>query len=270
MSCKDTEDRAKWITCLHEELKFLSLRCNASNVQLGAYLMKKLESYCKDNGDLPKKFTIVRTGLQPIVSKGYEDSCVWVFNQDVHINEHGRSINPVDSPYYWSKQFNYLAAQNLATAKKKSSLKRLVHLLKECYIENTPAVLLTLGAQVLCLHYEELNRKGNFSVPATVLIGKVNAGKSTACRATLSMLGIHESNFISSITDSKAKALTSSTTLGVVFDDPKDASDIADKILHHFDMGKACSQNATYEPHCTFITSLNDDCLSKLTKMHPK
>ena len=229
MSCKSTEDRAKWISCLREELKFPSLRCNASNVQLGAYLMKKLESYCKENGDLPKKFTVIRTGLQP-VGKGSECG-VWVFNQDIHINEHGRLINPVDSPYYWSEQLNYLAAKNPATTKKKSSLKKLVHSLKECYIDNTPAVLLTLGAQVLCLHYQELHSKGNFSVPAAVLIGKVNAGKSTACRAALSMLGIHQSNFITSITDSKAKALTNSTTLGVVFDDPKDALDIADKIL---------------------------------------
>ena len=137
-------------------------------------------------------------------------------------------MNPVDSPYYLSEQLNYLAAKDPATRKEIITLETssLAH------IDNTSAVLLTLSAQVLCLYYEELHSKGNFSVRATVLIGKVNAGKSTACCAALAI------HFITSITDSKAKALTNSTTLGVVFDDPKDALDIADKILHHFDVVK--------------------------------
>lgn len=55
VSCKDTEDRIKWITCLRQVLACPMLRCNATNVQLGAYLMTKLECVYREGCLLKKK-----------------------------------------------------------------------------------------------------------------------------------------------------------------------------------------------------------------------
>ena len=87
---------------------------------------------------------------------------------------------------------------------------------------------------------------------------------------SVSLSGIENTGFINSLTNSKAKFYTSKTTLGIVFDDPKDPSAITDKILHHFNCGKSCAQSTTCIPHCTFITFINDDCLWKLAEMHSK
>jgi hypothetical protein len=231
--------------------------------------MWKLETASKER-EIPCKKVISCTGLQDL-----DGTPVWVLNDQVHINERGKLIDPSCSPYIWINQLveNKLAARvDLSHSKKdqRKALKTLITALKSAYGDNTPAALLTLGAQVLCLHYESLHKFGKFSVPAAILFGKVNAGKSKATKAALSMLGIQECNYIGYATDSKTRSITSQTTLGVVFDDPKDANEISDKILYHFDMAKSCSQAATTVPRCTFLTSMNLDCLHKVLHLHPK
>ena len=59
---------------------------------------------------------------------------------------------------------------------KKKALQCLVKSLKAVYGENFPATLLTLGAQVMSVHYETLNNKG-YNAPATILFGDVSQGK---------------------------------------------------------------------------------------------
>ena len=269
VSCKDTEDRTKWINCIRSEINHASLRCNATNVQLGSYLMWKLETTSQE-AEIPQKSLVNCTGLQEFVDKP-----VWVLNERVHIDEKGEALDPMDSPYIWIHQLldKNLAAKVLVCRNKieqRRSLSNLISALKNCYQQNTPAALLTLGAQILCLHYESFHKIGKFLVPATVVFGKINCGKSLATKAALSMLGIQDSNYITFSTESKMRSLTSQTSLGVVLDDPKDANEISQKILYHFDLAKACNHTTTVLPKCTFITSMNFDCLDKLCRLHHK
>ena len=97
--------------------------------------------------------------------------------------------------------------------------------------------------------------------PAVILLKLCQQCSNLQLEPSVSLSGIKNTGFINSPTNSKAKLCTSKTTLGIVFDDPKDPSAITDKILHHFNCGKSCAQSTTCIPHCTFITSINDDCL---------
>lgn len=115
-----------------------------------------------------------------------------------------------------------------------------------------------------------LNLKAQIQVPVTLPTGYINLGKSRASAASLSLVGIHKSNFLTSITDTKSRKMAMKTTLGYVIDDPSDADEIAEKILYHFDMGKSSNDRGTYTPRCTFITSLNDEVLYKLTSKPPR
>ncbi len=222
--------------------------------------MWELETNARD-APLPLKQTASCTGLQ----QGAEVR-MWLLNGKLHVNTAGEVISPQDSPFIWLNAFvgESLVSDAVATGPKTKPIRRLIKTLEQCYQYNTTATLLTLGSQLLCLHYEALNKTAKLSVPASVLFGDINHGKSKATQAALSLLGIQETNFISQIPDSKARQITAQTTLGVVINVP---GDIATKIMHHYDMGKATSQDGTYTPRYTFISSINDECLQKLASL---
>lgn len=223
--------------------------------------MKKLEKSYQD-GDIKKKELVSIVGRQ----QGKEEC--WVLNKEIHINSKGVQVEPSESPYFWNNDLNSLAAEVVSLTKRKSFVRALLVAVKKSYGSNTSAVLLTFGPEIISFHYDVLNNK-SFSVPATILTGPVNVGKSTASRVALSLTGSRYS-FFTSATDAKIKTVTSKMTLGIVLDDPKDAQQIAEKVIHHFDRGKSCSQNRTCIPHCTFIASVNSDFLTKFCGLHPK
>ena len=106
---------------------------------------------------------------------------------------------------------------------------------------------------MLCFHYKFLNEK-SFSEPATILTGVVSAGKSRPSQIALSLTGAQKTSFIN---QSKMKSITSKTTIRIVLDDPKDPIDIIDKVMHHYDRGKSCSQSSTDVPQTTFLMTVN-------------
>ena len=228
-------------------------------------MMTKLEQNITE-GRVTEKIAANCTGLQKCTQNS-----IWVLNENVQVNLHGAFITPDSSPYVWVPSFidEELVSLAQVTNKKKKYIRDLVSSAEECYLDNTPSVLLTFGAEMLCLHYEALNLKAQIQVPATLLVGDINLGKSRASAASSSLLGVHKSNFITSITDTKSRKMAMKTTLGYVIDDPSDADEIAEKILYHFDMGKSSNDRGTYSPRCTFITSL-DEVLYKLTSMPPR
>ena len=166
---------------------------------------------------------------------------------------------------------NNLAAKIQEPLSKKTVLRKLITCLQTTYEGNFPAALLTLGAQMLCTHYEALNEIGTDGcVPATILHGDVSHGKSLATKVGLSMLGIQNTHFLSSVTNNRIVQVTSSTTLVVVFDDPSDVKEISEKILHHFERGVATNCKGSYTPRCTFVSSVNKEILNKLVSLPPR
>ena len=266
VSSKDAEDRLKLPAALRLSLRCPSLHCTANNTQLGAYMMTKLEQNIRE-GRITEKMAANCTGLQKL-----DEKSIWVLNESVQVDSSGEFVAGDASPYVWISNFidEDMAAQARITAKKKKYIKDLILSLGQCYQENTPAALLTLGGQLLCLHYEGVNLEAKLKVPAIVLVGNVNVGKSLMTSAALSTVGIHKCNILSSISDSKSCQMTMKTTLGFVIDDPTDPSEIAEKILYHYDMGKSSNDRGTYTPRCTFITSINKEVLQKLSSMPSK
>ena len=229
--------------------------------------MQKLESTLREN-QLPQKRAVECIGLQSIT----DTRKIWVLNSQVHIDERGNTIDPDCSPYVWLGQFieDDLASSAKLRKKRRQPLQKLIESLKPCYQANSPAVLLTFGAQVLCLHYEGIHKDAKACVPAAVVFGDVSTGKSKATRASLALLGMESANFLHSVSDTKAMKVTAKSTIGIVIDDLTDHSQIAEKILHHFEHGKSTTCSATYTPRCTFITTVNRECLERLASLPPR
>lgn len=281
-STKDTDCKRQFESALQQSVNWPSLKCYATNTQLSAYLMFKYEEFATKCGGEPKYYVAVRClGLQD--SKDCENERkVWVLNSLMHFTEDGKILDPEDSPFIWLGDFkrgrlelshlipdNMLAATVMGKLSKKKALQSLVNSLKAVYDDNFPAALLTLGAQIMSVHYEALNDKG-YKVPATILFGDISQGKSTATKAALSMIGTQNSHFLTSVSDNKSYKFTSTTTMGIVIDDPSDVKEISEKILIHFERGTAASCKFSYKPRCTFITSINKECLDKLASLPPR
>ena len=116
-------------------------------------------------------------------------------NNSLHFTED--VVDPEQSPYIWLANFargrpalnhqipnNTFAATVVGTLFKKKVLQSLITSLKSVFKDNFAAAVLTLGAQVMSIHYKLLNNKG-YDVPAAVLFNDVSQGKSTATKAAL-------------------------------------------------------------------------------------
>ena len=277
-TAQDATCKRNWEQALQQSIDYPSLKCCATNTQLSAYLMAKYEAYAEEhNGMPPFQVAAKYLGLQSI---GDEER-IWVLNKALQLNDNGEEITSMASGYVWLGDFaakckglsqysivnNSLSVKISGALSKKRMLKKLIECLKETYEANYPAALLTLGAQVMSTHYEMINTAAQYKVPATILHGDVSHGKSLASKAALSMLGIQDNHFLTSITDTKSVQVTSCTTLGLVIDDPSDIKEISEKILYHFEKGIATKCNANYTPRCTFISSINKELLTKLVAL---
>ena len=234
--------------------------------------MKKYQQYFEASNPAPDhKIAVRATGLQPTGA-----AKIWVLNADVQYDIDGDLLDVDTSPFIWLGRFSgnkeasgvQIPPEQASCARPKSRKKAgrtLVRALQECYMENFPATLLVLGAEVLCLHYELIFELSN-QVPVPIVFGDVGLGKSRATRAALSLLGVQQSNYFRELTDTRALRVTCNTTLGVVIDDPSDAHWIAEKAMQHFEKGSHGSAHGTYTPRTSFITSMNYKCLDQLSR----
>ena len=276
---EEASERKKWMRALTRSLGDYSLKCTATDRQVTGYLMKKLEEFyartLTEEGAQATKHAVDATGLQLQPARK-----LWVLNQHVQIDEDGKLVDPDESPMVWLGQYfrenvrgtysrPYVISENLASTAKPELdsvvISNLLYALQACYAHNFPACLLILGAEILCLHYEAIMNIAE-QVPAAMVYGNVCHGKSRACRAALSLLGVHYANYISKISDIRASRRSSTTTLGILIDDPSDAADISQKILVHFEQGTTESCQAIHKPRTTFITTVNHDCLKWITE----
>lgn len=242
--------------------------------------MTKYEEFAEQHdGEPPFKVAAKYLGLQSLI----DEQRVWVLSKSLQFNSNGEQLLLNSSHYVWLGDFaarckglssnaivdSALAAKVIVNTdlSGKRALKNLVEQLKVTYEENYPAAVLTMGAQIMSVHYEILVNDGGYNVPATLLHGEVSHGKSLATKAALSMLGIQENYFLSGISDTKTVQLTSTTTLGLVIDDPSDVKAISEKIMYFYDSGKQSKCAATFSPRCTFLSSVNNELLSKLTAL---
>lgn len=119
---------------------------------------------------------------------------LWVLNKLVHINDEGELVHPDDSPIVWLGQFfqssegenqsqlgrPYAIDQFASVAMPELDacvLRTLIDALRSCYKHNFPACLLIFGANILCVHYEQIMDIAE-QVSAAVAYGGICHGKS--------------------------------------------------------------------------------------------
>ena len=107
---------------------------------------------------------------------------------------------------------------------------------------------MTIGAQLLSMHYQQILDTAH-QVPAAILFGKIQCGKSRAQECAASLLGIRDSAIISQTTSDLVFAdMSSRSTLGFGLDDPSSVSILSEKILNHFEGIQVISSSKQYKP----------------------
>lgn len=86
------------------------------------------------------------------------------------------------------------------------------------------------------------------------------------------MLGVETSNIVSTCTESRMIKLIDETTLGFVIDDidVNDADFLTKVLLYNFGGEKAMTSASVHKPQCSFIITMNEDTLKKLSRKHVK
>lgn len=225
--------------------------------------MRKVEQFY--GTETQSKQAVEVVGLQPGNRK------VWVLNRHVHL-EGGTYLTPRESPYQWVPAIGLPPLSLECHAKEATmvegaiALNDLIQALKSVHLQNFPAALMVLGAQMLSIHYESIYSIAG-QVPATLAFGRVSLGKTKAAEAAQSLLGLCKNFRVSKITDKQAARLTSMSTLGFLIDDPSSPTEFCEKVLTHFEKGVITSCAASYEPRCTFMATLNMNCLEALADM---
>ncbi len=271
--------------CVMHSLGKYNLYCHASETQLQEYLGSKYESFLESPTDKwPVRMAAKCTGLQKIDECDDtnqeiglpEDTKVWVMNGAVQFDVYGTMVHPDDSPFIWLGPYwrGRRGTENIASQAYMSrvlpsnqtvdALTDVITALHTSYQKNFPSSLLVLGAQLLNLHYEMLTKLVG-GVPVAVAYGDVQCGKT---RAMETALGTRETHFIKKCSDMKFLSVTTQTTLGLVLDDPTDASMISEKIMLLFDGKKIEQQGEAIVPRTTFMTTVNMECFHKLVSHH--
>lgn len=97
--------------------------------------------------------------------------------------------------------------------------------------------------------------------------GNVNLGKSKAAEAAQAMLGLSSEFTLKKTTDKQAVRVASMSTLGFLIDDPSSPSEFSEKVLIHFGKGALTSCTSSYKPRCSFIATLNNECLEDFASL---
>lgn len=180
--------------------------------------MRKVEHFYEstvENCTQSYKKAVEVLGLQPGSRR------VWVLNQDVHW-ENGVYLDHSESPFCWvsapglplrDMECHVKVATTVEAA---LALNNLVLALKEVHVQNYPAALLLLGAQMLSVHYDSIYAIAK-QVPVTLAFGNVSLGKTRAAEAAHSILGLSKLFRISKITDKQANRLSCLSTQGGIF-----------------------------------------------------
>ena len=236
-----------------------NLYCYATEGQIQEYMMDKYHEFQEENESYmcdineedvhrPIKSAVNSVGLQKIDPSDptvqeinlAPATRVWVLNAKVQISEDGQVMDPTTMPFMWLgdllKTTGAFASYRYASIAKPVTpnagvVLSLILAMQTSYVNNFLPALLTLGAQLLNLHYECMVQQVPDCILVAVLYGDVECGKSRSMRAALSLMGTQQSHFIKRCPDMLFMTMTTQTTLGLVLDDLTDAKAISEKIM---------------------------------------
>lgn len=203
---------------------------------------------------------------------GRQSNDMWIMSKETHLSADGIAIAIKDSPYCWVTAPGLPPLDHQCNVKPGTTIeailaiKELVAASKHVYRQNFPAALLMMGAQMMCMHYEHIHELAG-QVPVSLAFGPVSLGKSLAATAAQSIIGLSGKYRMAKISDRQALRIASKSTLGFLLDDPSSPSEFAEKVLLHFEKGIQTSCSATYQPRCTFMATLNLNCIEAFAAM---
>ena len=180
----------RWLDWIWQSLDNYQLFCSAKNVEIQLHLMTLISHFLSSSTANPQgsvavnkvegaadsgneaaaeasmtKYAATVTGRN---SRGDVQDAVWVLNDTVHLNADGEPLTSESSPYVWLGSFykpnsshsntssgilrdNSLAA-HVTLPLQDSALVDLISTLEHCCENNFAAILLVLGAAVICNH----------------------------------------------------------------------------------------------------------------------
>ena len=104
-------------------------------------------------------------------------------------------------------------------------------------------------------------------VPASVLVGGVNTGKSLPSKVARSLVGMKENGLFNSVSSAKLARLMGSS-LFVVYNDPGSAKEIRDLIMSTYETGKSSNCSREMETTTAPLVTANPFTLHELKNVH--
>ena len=168
--------------------------------EIGEYMHYLKEVH---EGSLQVVKAVTQIGLQPNTS-------VWVFNEEIMINDDGKLITSQDLVWVKEALYNEISKipitaliPSINTPLSIDPLVQLMVPLKKCLKHNYIPGLLALGSTLLSFHYASMHMIiGNYKVPITILYGPPETGKSFLLEIILALWGMNAGSIFGSASDS--------------------------------------------------------------------
>jgi len=197
-----------------------------------------------------KKFKPVKViGKQP-----GED--VWVFNQDVQMDQNGHIIAVANRTFILeSKKHDFLVnvTQDLDDGE---ALKELIQAEKDLFGNNYPQVVMAHAVSSLAANFDlVIETFDGCGIP--VLVGHPVSGKSTALKAVLSVFG--DNTLINSVTKKYIERRQSATTIPFGWDDVSDPKMLGEVAVSSFNQAGSATMRGENKPHTVPMVTTNLD-----------
>lgn len=197
-----------------------NLTCNLTNSEVNEVFSALTADFLGNGGD--EQNLIDAVGLQA-------DGTTYVLNPDYQFTADGIRTNPDKSGWVFNDRLAVNAGGDTVPIPEiaeysEECLSNLWEALKVVFGANKYRALMVVGSCIASLHYRKITNKsegqGNF--PVLSAYGDAQCGKTTALRAALSLLGLHDNGVIGNVTTSAIyEQAKLKSGLPNAWDDPK-------------------------------------------------
>lgn len=269
---RDAKSTTTFIQALNESLESGALMCQLYSAELNKYVMKLTNEFCREQASLGIPFNqYVKKAAECLGRQ--PRSNIWVLNEDVQLTEDGELIPSTETEYIWlGGMVGNRALSNVAPADDaaivplmttaQKALDATLSCLKTAVRNNFVAAFFLISSAGMALHYETVMEK-YVMCPTPIGVGLKNAGKSTAAKTAIALLGTPQF-FVRDFSTSQTSVLSSRKTFPTVLDDPSDLSKVKDLIDNTFNAGARTRSRCTNVSRTTALITMNWDRMKSL------
>ena len=244
--------RSDFMKMLNSSFPGGGLTCSFQDYQLSEFIQIKK----RNTRELPTKRAVSIIGPQ--------NSQLWVLGPNVHIDSDGNIVDPEESQYIWVSDLYtgpgvadgmstcYISLP-LTTEPLGLLLNQLMHITKHNFFPS----LMLIGSCVMALHYNTVKDELGFC-PVPIGFGNPGAGKTTALKCGLAMMGLLPHRLWSNGTREMFVQLCCTGYMPLGIDDPKSQSTISELVMTLFGGANECTiGRGSYKPTCMAVISAN-------------